>query len=482
MSYRFTVRGGPEINVKKPLLRALVGAWSLVLLCSGAWAWQTNINGTNTSAVDTARAVAVDGEGNVVAAGYTTNTGTNTDFTVVKFDGVRGKQLWHQVINGTANSIDGAVAVIMDGVGNVLAAGFTFNIGTFAAFTVIKFDGASGEELWRQEIDGTFSSPFQHDEAHALTADSVGDVVAAGFTTNSLNSNDFTVIKFDGVSGEELWRQLISSTAAFSFNRANAVTVDASGDVVAAGVTRNDSTGLVGFTVVKFDGSRGEELWRQIIAGIGVANAVAVDAKGDVVAAGFTQNTGTDFDFTVIKFDGLSGEQLWRQVIDGTANDSDEAFAVATDAVGDVVAAGITNRMEFCPYPFFCFDLSDFTVVKFSGADGTELWRRVIKGTATDSFDVARAVTVDGEGNVVAAGWTTNTGTGRDFTVIKFDGVSGEELWRQEINGTANGPDSALPVTVDGAGNVVAAGSTFNSGTGYDFTVIKLRGEDGGDF
>jgi hypothetical protein len=30
--------------------------------------------------------------------------------------------------------------------------------------------------------------------------------------------------------------------------------------------------------------------------------------------------------------------------------------------------------------------------------------------------------------------------------VIKFNGVSGAELWRQAINGTANGGDQALAV------------------------------------
>jgi hypothetical protein len=36
--------------------------------------------------------------------------------------------------------------------------------------------------------------------------------------------------------------------------------------------------------------------------------------------------------------------------------------------------------------------------------------------------DVANVVAVDNQGNVVAAGFTLNTGTGQDFTVAKFDG------------------------------------------------------------
>ena len=74
---------------KKRLLLGLVRASSLVLFCSGAWAWQTNINGTaNDSA--SASAVTVDRDGNVVAAGRTQNAGTGLAFTVVKFRGVDG--------------------------------------------------------------------------------------------------------------------------------------------------------------------------------------------------------------------------------------------------------------------------------------------------------------------------------------------------------------------------------------------------------
>ena len=55
---------------------------------------------------------------------------------------------------------------------------------------------------------------------------------------------------------------------------------------------------------------------------------------------------------------------------------------------------------------------------------------------------------------MVAAGATTNTDTGNDFTVVKLDGTSGAELWRQVIPG-----GGANAVTVDEDGNVVAAGA-----------------------
>jgi len=120
-------------------------------------------------------------------------------------------------------------------------------------------------------------------------------------------------------------------------------------------------------------------------------------------------------------------------------------------------------------------------VVKLDGQTGTVRWQHDVDGTA-NSLDEAVAVAVNGVGDVVAVGGTLNTTTRLDFTAVKFDGVSGTELWRRVISGTANGDNEALAVTVDSAGDVVAAGFTSNTGTGADFTVVKLRGTDGTDF
>jgi hypothetical protein len=110
---------------------------------------------------------------------------------------------------------------------------------------------------------------------------------------------------------------------------------------------------------------------------------------------------------------------LWQQAINGTANGLDEAVAVTVDGVGDMVAIGETLNTS---------TRFDFTVVKFAGLSGTELWRRVISGTASFSNDMAFAVTVDGARDAVAAGFTENTGTGSDFTVVKLRGTDGDDF------------------------------------------------------
>jgi len=123
----------------KNFMRTRIGVCVLVLLSSQAWAWQANINGTANGA-DEALAVRVDAAGDVVAAGFTSATGSGSDFTVVKFSGTTGTELWRQALSGSADFFlpNSANAVVIDRAGDVIAAGRIFNTSTLFDFTLVK--------------------------------------------------------------------------------------------------------------------------------------------------------------------------------------------------------------------------------------------------------------------------------------------------------------------------------------------------------
>jgi hypothetical protein len=234
-------------------LVGLIGVCGLVFVWSGAWAWQTTINGTANDA-DGAIAVTVDSTGDVVAVGQTKNASTGFDFTVVKLGGAAGAERWRYVLlNGTADDFDAALAVVVDGAGDVVVAGYTTNAGTGTDFLVVKLHGGTGAERWRYLLNGTANGD---DAAAAVTVDSAGNTVVAGHTTNTGTGPDCTVVKLDGASGAESWRYVLSG--AFS-DAAVAVTVDGAGDVVAAGSTANgaDPRAFLDLLVVKLDGASG---------------------------------------------------------------------------------------------------------------------------------------------------------------------------------------------------------------------------------
>src|SRR5262249_32329071 len=220
------------MSTRRSLVIALVGAYSLLLSGSVAWAWQANINSGWASSV------VMDAAGNVIAAG-STNNGAGSAFTVIKYNGVTGAETWSRIINGTiARSDNSANAITLDGAGNVVVAGVTNQIpgeeggdSSFGDFTVIKFSGADGTELWRRVIDGSGTNSFG--SANAVAVDRAGNVVAAGGSRSSLG--DFTVVKYNGVTGSELWRQVLTGSVSVGdcADWARAVTVDGEGNVVA---------------------------------------------------------------------------------------------------------------------------------------------------------------------------------------------------------------------------------------------------------
>jgi uncharacterized delta-60 repeat protein len=213
----------------------------------GTLLWQHTLNGTAFNSTDPAFSVAVDRQGNVVAAGITENTGTFRDFTVAKFDR-DGALLWHQALNGTAASTDDqALSVALDNQGNVVAAGFTLNTGTYYDFTVAKFD-RDGALLWQRDLHGAFNGIDPSDDrALSVAVDKQGDVVAAGYTQifQMRPRRDFTVAKFDG-DGTLLWQQTLNNSS----GDAHAVAVDQQGNVIAAGRISNRT--FIDFMVAKF--------------------------------------------------------------------------------------------------------------------------------------------------------------------------------------------------------------------------------------
>jgi outer membrane protein assembly factor BamB len=266
-----------------------------------------------------------------------------------------------------------------------------------------------------------------------------------------------------------------ASTTDWAFS----VAVDPSGDVIAGGYLINTGTSL-DLLVLKLLGGNGAEAWRAVINGSAngqdVGQAITTDASGDVIVGGRLAIAGAGTgDVAVLKFSASTGAEQWRTVIDGSVSGFDEVAAVAVDSFGDVIAVG---NIENEDSDLFVVNGQDFAVFKFAGSNGAESWRTVIDGSASLD-DSAQAVRVDASDDVIAAGYLSNTGASDDFAVVKLNGSTGAQIWKKEIDGSASGTDRALAVAVDGLGNAVAGGFLSNTGASWDFTVTELAAADG---
>ena len=87
--------------------------------------------------------------------------------------------------------------------------------------------------------------------------------------------------------------------------------------------------------------------------------------------------------------------------------------------------------------------------------------------------DSANAIALDSSGNVVVTGYSTGIGSDADFYTAKYAAGDGALLWEQRSNGPANGSDGGASVKVDGSGNVVVTGSSSDSLFSSDIATIK---------
>jgi len=482
---------------------------------TGAEMWRAVGAGGST---DFPAALGIDGGGNVVVTGQTFN-GSNTDFLTIKYDGVTGAEVWRAVGDGTAHGSDNATGLAFDAGGNVMVSGPSYN-GSSVDFLTIRYNGANGTELWRVAGDGTASLS---DYAYASIGDGGGNVVVTGSSYNG-STDDIMTIKYNGATGAQLWRTVSANVApaAASLAGDHGLARDTAGNVVVTGTSFDgihDS-----YLTVKFDGATGAELWRAV--GDGAAHnddtttALAIDGSSNVVVTGYSYS-GTSFDYLTIKYNGTTGAEMWRAVGDGAAHFSDFAYALALDGNGNPVVTGSSVNGSNPDYLTIKYDVTtgaelwrvvangaanngdsagavaidgngnvmvtghsssgsseDYLTIKYNGTTGAELWRALGDGAAHGD-DYAYALAIDGNGNVVVTGQSANGGND-DYLTIKYDGTTGAEMWRAVSDGAAHGNDYSRALAIDGSGNVFVAGYSFN-GTNDDYLTIKYNGTTGAE-
>jgi hypothetical protein len=153
------------------------------------------------------------------------------------------------------------------------------------------------------------------DIAKKVAVDAVGNVYVTGKSDNIVGNSDYVTIKYDA-NGNWLWGRRYDGP--YNEDKANALTVDAAGNVYVTGYSISDAGGN-DYVTIKY-GPNGNWLWGQRFNspyyGGDVANALAVDTAGNVYVTGYSENSFNNFDYVTIKY-GPNGNWLWGRRYDG---------------------------------------------------------------------------------------------------------------------------------------------------------------------
>lgn len=357
-----------------------------------------------------------------------------------------------------------ATAVLLDPYGDVISGGSLTT--TEDEMVVVKHSSADGSEGWRY----SFPSEPANRRQVSLAQDAGGAIFAASRYEQGRDGPYVgSIAKLNPEDGVELWRVDLADVGVY------AISLDPAGDLVAVGGVRGADPTAENLLVMKFAGDTGAELWRYEVNGaaddIDRALAVEVSSDGDILVGGqIFDNLPLGYpDFFVLKVLGSSGSEIWRTTIPSNAAHGGAARSIAIQPDGDVVAAGQAVLVDWC----------DFVVARFSGSDGTELWRAVVDEPSIGSCDRAWSVAVDSASDVVVTGAPRTT----IFATMKFSGTTGSLLWRHDIPnlGAPSGGECCrgAAVRTDADDNVLVGGAIIGVGDDGEIAVAKLAAGDG---
>ena len=332
----------------------------------GAQQWVARYDG---GGYDISPALAVDGSGNVYVTGDSWGSGTNRDYATVKYN-ASGVQQWVARYDGPASGDDGARALAVDGSGNVYVTGYSSGSGTWFDYATVKYD-ASGAEQWVARYDGPASS---EDQAWALAVDGSGNVYVTGYSPGSLStSDDYATVKYDA-GGAEQWVRRYNGPASGE-DEARALAVDGSGNVYVTGKSSGSGT-MDDYATVKYDAG-GVEQWVRRYNGPASrddeAYALAVDGSGNVYVTGCSGGSMCDKgDYATVKYDA-GGVEKWVRRYDGPGSGWDTAWALALDSSGNVYVTGQSPGSDtLSDYATVRYDASGVEqwVARYDGAGG----------------------------------------------------------------------------------------------------------------
>lgn len=250
---------------------------------------------------------------------------------------------------------------------------------------------------------------------------------------------------------------------------ANSVVFGADGNIYAAGSSKSSGRGD-DFTVISLD-TAGNERWVYLYGTSDTLSDVAISVvfglDGNIYAAGYHK---PEKDLLVVSLD-VAGNERWTYLSDSTIEHWEEVCSIIYGADGNLYIAGMSNILG---------NWGDFTVMSLN-ANGNERWLYRYGGSA-NHWDKAQSLVYGQDGNIYAAGRSTNGIDNEDFTVISLD-TAGNERWVHIYDRFPNNPlslDRAHSISCGIDGNLYVAGVTTNDTLGgwpwysEDFTVVSL--------
>ncbi len=346
------------------------------------------------------------------------------------------------------------------------------------------------------KVTTDFASSF--DNASAVAIQSDGKIVAAGgvFGSAAAGSADFALARYNsdgsldttfGIGGK------VQTDFASSYERAYALTIQADGKIVAAGISQIGGDGDFALVRYNSDGSLDTSFGSGGIVHTDFgatffeqANAVAVQSDGKIIAAGqtFSFSTGTDLALARYNSDGsldtsFGSAGTGKVTLDVGGGAYQQINAIAIQSDGMIVAAGYTAPIG---------GSTAFLITRYTtggSLDSTFGTGGIVLTTLFGTNDLAHSLVIQPDGRIIVGGETTSvtaSSANTDFALVRYntDGSLDASFGASGIvttDFTSGSTDQVRGVALQVDGKIVAAGRYFvpNVPGNGDFAVARYN-------
>jgi hypothetical protein len=304
-----------------------------------------------------------------------------------------------------------------------------------------------------------------------------GDRVAIGARLNDgsdANSGHVRVYQLIGNTWTQLGADLDGEAA--DDESGWSVSMNATGDRVAIGAIFNDGNGLNSGHTRIYQWNSSTDAWTKMGADIDGEAAddqsgysVSMNAAGDRVAIGATRNSGNGTESGHVRiYQWNSSTDAWTQLgldINGEATFNWSGFSVSMNAAGDRVAIGaIINGVS-----------GHVRVYQLIGNTWTRLGLDIDGEASGDQSGWSVSMNAAGDRVAIGAGGNDGNGLSGSGHVRVYQLIG--NTWTQlgaDLDGEAVGDWSGYSVSMNATGDRVAIGAIFNDGNGLNSGHVRI--------
>lgn len=311
---------------------------------------------------DVGTSIVLQPDGKIIVAGYATN-GVRTDFALARYlengtldpsFGVNGQQT---TAVGPGDSEGRAVGI--QGDGKIIVVGTAYLHPTHGLFALTRYD-AQGVLDSTFGINGMITTALDSVDNHALAMAirPDGKIIAAGYAYHG-NYFDFAVAQYepDGLLDTTFGMNGRQFTDIQGFNDyGQSITLQSDGKIMVAGYTEAGTT-MQSFALVRYDAegtldpdfSTDGKIFTSISGVSDRIQALALQADGKIVAVGYSFIPSFNvYRFAIVRyFPTGSLDNEFGKVTTAFAFGEDQAYAVAIQADGKIVAGGGSTSFDF---------------------------------------------------------------------------------------------------------------------------------------